>query len=48
MQWNLTIARDLATGLSARIGYVGSRGVHQMFRVEDADIVLPTLTAQIL
>src|SRR5258705_9818040 len=46
MQWNLTIARDLAGGLSVRIGYVGSRGVHQMFRVEDADIVLPTLTAQ--
>src|SRR6266403_4778356 len=46
IQWNLTIARDLGTGLSARIGYVGSRGVHQMFRVEDADIVLPSLTAQ--
>jgi len=46
MQWNLTIARDLAGNLSVRIGYVGSRGVHQMFRVEDADIVLPTLTAQ--
>jgi hypothetical protein len=46
MQWNLTIARDLASDLSVRIGYVGSRGVHQMFRVEDADIVLPTLTAQ--
>jgi hypothetical protein len=46
MQWNLTLARDLARDLSMRIGYVGSRGVHQMFRVEDADIVLPTLTSQ--
>jgi hypothetical protein len=46
MQWNLTLARDLAKDLSMRIGYVGSRGVHQMFRVEDVDIVLPTLTPQ--
>jgi hypothetical protein len=46
MQWNLTLARDLARDLSIRIGYVGSRGVHQMFRVEDANIVLPTLTSQ--
>jgi Carboxypeptidase regulatory-like domain/TonB dependent receptor len=46
MQWNLTLARDLAKDLSVRIGYVGSRGVHQMFRVEDANIVLPTLTPQ--
>jgi hypothetical protein len=46
MQWNLTLARDLAKDLSMRIGYVGSRGVHQMFRVEDANIVLPTLSPQ--
>lgn len=46
MQWNLTLARDLAKDLSMRLGYVGSRGVHQMFRVEDANIVLPTLTPQ--
>jgi hypothetical protein len=46
MQWNLTLARDLAKDLSVRIGYVGSRGTHQMFRVEDANIVLPTLTPE--
>jgi hypothetical protein len=46
MQWNLTVARDLARDVSMRIGYVGSRGVHQMFRVEDANIVLPSLTPQ--
>jgi hypothetical protein len=47
MQWNLTVQREIATDLSMRIGYVGSRGVHQPFRVEDADIVLPpTLTPQ--
>jgi hypothetical protein len=46
MQWNLTVARDLARDVSLRVVYVGSRGVHQLFRVEDADIVLPTLTSQ--
>jgi len=45
-QWNLTAARDLTRDVSLRVGYVGSRGVHQIFRVEDADIVLPTLTSQ--
>jgi hypothetical protein len=44
MQWNLTIQRELAKDVSAMVGYVGSRGVHQPFRVEDVDIVLPTLT----
>jgi hypothetical protein len=46
MQWNLTVARDLTRNVSLRVGYVGSRGIHQLFRVEDADIVLPTLTPQ--
>ena len=46
MQWNLTIQRELGKDLSAMVGYVGSRGVHQPFRVEDVDIVLPTLTSQ--
>lgn len=46
MQWNTTVARDITHDISLRVGYVGSRGVHQPFRVEDVDIVLPTLTAQ--
>jgi hypothetical protein len=46
LQWNLTAQREIAKDFSLRIGYVGSRGVHQPFRVEDADIVLPTLTSQ--
>src|SRR5437588_4096297 len=46
MQWNLTIQRQLAADLSLRVGYVGSRAIHQPFRTEDADIVLPTLTPQ--
>jgi len=46
MQWNLTAQREIAKDFSLRLGYVGSRGVHQPLRVEDADIVLPTLTPQ--
>src|SRR5215469_9555024 len=42
MQWNLTVQRELGKDLSALVGYVGSRGIHQPFRVEDVDIVLPT------
>ena len=46
MQWNLTLQRELGIKLSAMIAYVGSRGIHQPFRVEDLDIVMPTLTSQ--
>ena len=46
MQWNLTIQRRLPQEIQMKIGYVGSRGVHQIFRVNDADIVPPTLTPQ--
>ncbi len=44
MQWNFNIARELGSSLSATIGYVGSRGVHQPYRVDNFDMVLPTLT----
>jgi len=46
MQWNLQIQHEFARDLSAMVGYVGSRGIHQPFRVEDVDIVLPALTPQ--
>ena len=42
MQWNLNVQRQLVGNLTAMVGYVGSRGVHEPFRVDDADIVLPT------
>ena len=45
MQWNLNIQRELVHDLTATIGYVGSHGVHQPFRVDDADMVMPTLTS---
>lgn len=45
MQWNFNLERQLAKGLTATVGYVGSRGVHQPFRQDNFDMVLPTLTA---
>ena len=42
MQWNLNIQQQLAPNLTAQLGYIGSRGVHQPFRVDDMNIVLPT------
>jgi hypothetical protein len=45
MQWNLNIQRELAPSLTAVVGYVGSRGVHQPFRADDVNLVLPTLTS---
>jgi hypothetical protein len=46
MQWNLNIQRELVKNLTVMAGYVGSRGVHEPFRVDDGDIVLPTLTPE--
>jgi hypothetical protein len=44
MQWNLSVARELSSTLAVTVGYVGSRGVHQPYRVDNIDMVLPTLT----
>jgi hypothetical protein len=44
MQWNLNIQRELTPSLTAMLGYVGSRGVHQPFRADDFDMVIPTKT----
>jgi hypothetical protein len=44
MQWNLNVARELSPTLAVTLGYVGSRGVHQPYRVDNIDMVLPTLT----
>lgn len=43
-QWNLNIQQQLASNLTAMVAYVGSRGVHQPFRVDEANLVLPTKT----
>ena len=46
MQYNLTIQHQLLADLSLMAAYVGSRGVHQPFRVEDVDIVMPMRVPQ--
>jgi hypothetical protein len=45
MQWNLNVQRQIAPGATVMIGYVGSRGVHMPYEVDDADMVIPTLTS---
>jgi len=45
MQWNLNVQQQLAPSLAAMVAYVGSRGVHQPFRVDDANMVIPTKTS---
>jgi Carboxypeptidase regulatory-like domain/TonB dependent receptor/TonB-dependent Receptor Plug Domain len=46
MQWNLNLQHQLAPNLTAMIGYVGSRAVHQPFRANTMNIVIPKLTSQ--
>jgi hypothetical protein len=46
MQWNTNIQRELLPNLTASVGYVGSRSVHLPFRVDDVNMVIPTLTPQ--
>lgn len=45
MQWNLNVQREITPSVTAFIGYVGSHGVHMPLRIDDYDIVLPTLTS---
>jgi len=44
MQWNLNIQQQLTPTLAGMIAYVGSRGVHQPFRVDETNLTLPTKT----
>jgi hypothetical protein len=45
MQWNLNIQQQITPSLAGMIAYVGSRGIHQPFRVDEANLVLPTKTS---
>ena len=42
MNWNFDIQQQFGSNLVATVAYVGSRGVHQPFQFQDANIVLPT------
>lgn len=44
MQWNVNVQQQLTPTLAAMVAYVGSRGVHQPFKVDEADLVIPTKT----
>ncbi|HEV2484743.1 MAG TPA: carboxypeptidase regulatory-like domain-containing protein [Terracidiphilus sp.] len=41
MEWNLNIEQDLGHSLSMYLGFVGSKGVHQPFRTDEANTVQP-------
>lgn len=44
-QWSLNVQRQLPAKIVLLVGYVGEHGVHQPFRTNDANIVLPTRAA---
>jgi hypothetical protein len=44
MQWNLNAQYQFTPNLAVMVAYVGSRGVHLPYRVDDADYSLPNLT----
>jgi carboxypeptidase family protein/TonB-dependent receptor-like protein len=44
MQWNLNIQQQLTPSLAGMIAYVGSRGLHQPFRVDNFDQIMPVKT----
>jgi hypothetical protein len=45
MQYNVNLQYQLTPSLTSLLAYVGSRGIHQPYRPDDADIVIPTLTS---
>jgi carboxypeptidase family protein/TonB-dependent receptor-like protein len=44
VQWNFNIQQQLTPSLAAMVAYVGSRGIHQPFKVDEADLTIPPLT----
>jgi outer membrane receptor protein involved in Fe transport len=44
-QWNLNWQYQLTPSLAALVAYVGSRGLHQPFRVDDANMGIPMKTS---
>jgi len=46
MQWNLNVQHELSSSVTAMLGYVGSRAIHQIFGPDAADMVLPKTTPQ--
>jgi hypothetical protein len=44
LEWNLAIQQALTKSLTATVSYVGTHGVHQPLRIDDANIVQPLAT----
>ena len=44
-QWNLSLQYQVGQDLAVMIAYVGSRGIHMPYRVDEANLVIPTLTS---
>ena len=45
MQWNLNVQQEITPSVAFFMGYVGNHGVHMPLRIDDYDVVLPTLTS---
>ena len=41
IQWNFNIQQQITPSLAGMVAYVGSRGIHQPFKVDEADLVIP-------
>ena len=44
MQWNLNVQQQLTPTLAGMVAYVGSRGIHQPFKADETDLVIPAKT----
>jgi Carboxypeptidase regulatory-like domain/TonB-dependent Receptor Plug Domain/TonB dependent receptor len=44
VQWNFNIQQQITPSVAGMVAYVGSRGIHQPFKVDEADLVIPTKT----
>jgi hypothetical protein len=42
LMWNLNVQRAIGQNTTLLVGYVGSRGIHNWYQTDDANIVLPT------
>jgi hypothetical protein len=41
-QWNFNIQQQITPSLAGMVAYVGSRGIHQPFKADEVDLVVPT------
>jgi hypothetical protein len=45
VQWNFNIQQQITPSLAGMVAYVGSRGIHQPFKADEVDLVVPTKTS---